>query len=284
MRGIARSPSPRPAALLLALPFLISAVLGIGVQIQPDIIQDGGPISITLSNVTDGYNLNTTLAAAFAPVPGVSWLNFTNWNYPFALDGGMVTVRGQNVNRITLIVRAGGVIKGAPPKPGTGDVTVELPMDFPPSLFHDFRIGYEVHNASAPLMFTLVQQGTKAGPEDAVLTPSIIGVKEGNLTVKILTNGTLQGSKEIRIRESVPLPTPTEGNTTVTPSPSPTPPRTTLPVTTPPTPVPSPSVSPPVAPSPLPLPSPEGPSPWIIVYIAVIIIVTILADYIILKD
>jgi hypothetical protein len=284
MRGIARSPSPRPAAVLLVLPFLISAVLGIGVQIQPDIIQDGGPISITLSNVTDGYNLDTTLVATFPVSKGSSWFNITNWNYPFNLEGGMVKVSGQNVNRLTLLVRVGSIIKGAPPKPGTGNITVELPMDFLPSVYYDFRIGYEVHNASAPHMITLVQQGTKAGPEDAVLTPSIIGVNEGNLTVKILTNGILQGSKEIRIQESVPLPTPIEGNTTITRSPVPTPPETPLPVTTHSTPVSSPSVSPPVAPSPLPLPSPEGLSPWIIVYAAVIIIVTVLADYILLKD
>jgi hypothetical protein len=284
MRGLARSPVTRPAAALLAIPFLISAVLGIGVQIQPDTIQEGSPISITLSNVTDGYHLNTTLTATFPPASRVSWLNFTNWYYPFALEGGLVTVTGQNVNRITLLVRVGSTLKGAPPKPGTGNITVELPMDLLPSLYHDFRIGYEVHDISAPLMFTLVQQGTKVGPEDAVLTPSIIGVGEGNLTVMILTNGTLEDRKEIRVLESAPLPTPTAEITTGTQSPTPTVSSTTPPVTTTPAPVPSPSVSPPVTPTPLPAPSPESSFPWIIIYVAVIIIVTIVADYFIMKD
>ncbi|MDD1668339.1 MAG: hypothetical protein LUO97_00915 [Methanomicrobiales archaeon] len=294
MRGIARSPSHRPAVLLLALPLLFSAVLAIGVQIQPDLIKDGGPISITLSNVTDGYTLNMTLVAAFAPLPGISWLNFTNWDYPFALNGGKVTVRGQNVERITLIVRSGSTIKSAPPTPGTGDITVELPIDIPESVYHDFRIGYEVHNTSAPLMIALVQQGRKTGSMDAILTPSIIGVKEGNLTVKILANGTLQGSKEIRILETLPLPTPTEGNATATQtpasSPSATPPPGTSPTTSPPprTSVPTPPASPPATTTPVSPPaspaSPEGGFPWIVVYVAFIIIVAILADYLILKD
>jgi len=284
MRGIARFPAPLPAAVLLALPLLISAVLGIGVQIQPDSIQEGSPISITLSNVTDGLYLNTTLTAAFPPAPGISWLNFTNWNYPFALRGGTVMVSGQNVNRITLLVRVGSMIKGAPPKPGTGNITVEIPMDILPSVYHDFRIGYEVHNASAPLIFTLVQQGAKAGPEDAVLTPSVIGVGDGNLTVKILTNGTLQASKEIRILKTAPLPTPAPGNTTVTLSPAPTPSPTTLPATPPPPPVRSPPPGPSVAPSPVPAPSPGSPSPWIIGFIATVIIIALVADYLLLKD
>ena len=272
------------AALVLAVPLILSAVLGVGVQIQPDTIQDGSPISIALSNVTDGYTLRTTLVATFPVSKGSSWFNITNWNYPFALEGGSVTVSGQNVNRITLLVRVGNIIQGAPPKPGTGNITVELPMDFLPSVYHDFRIGYEVHNASAPLVFTLVQQGTKVGPEDADLTPSVIGVEEGNLTVEILANGTLQGSKEIRIQNAVPPPPSTGVNTTAALSPTPTPSAETPPVTTRPVTVPSPSVSPPVTSSPLPPPSSESPFPWIIVFAAVIIIVAIFADYIIMKD
>jgi hypothetical protein len=286
MRGSARYPVERTLALLVALPFIISSVLGIGVQVQPDTIQEGGQISIALSNVTDGYTLNTTLTAAFPPASRTSWLNFTNWYYPFTLEGGGVTVSGQNVNRITLLVRVGSTLRGVPPKPGTGNITVELPMDLLPSLYHDFRIEYEVHNTSAPLVFTLVQQGTKVGPEDALLTPSITGIGEGNLAVMILTNGTLEGSKEIRIQESAPLPTPTAENTEVTLSPTPTSSPTPPPVTTTTAPVPSPSASPPVTPTPTPSPAPSSESPVLLIigFAAVIILIAIIADYFLLRD
>ena len=280
---MARCSAPRASAVLLAIPLIFSVVLGIGVVIQPDTIQDGSPISISLSNVTDGSILNVTLSAAFFPVPGTSWLNLTNWNYPFALDVGEVRVAARNVNQLTLLVRAGGTVRTSR-ETGAGTISTGIPMDFLPVMYHDFRIGYEVHNASAPLMFTLVQQGTKVGPDDVVLTPSIIGAGEGNLTVHILTNGTLQASKVIRILKTAPLPTPAPGNTTVTLSPIPTPSPTTLPATPPPPPVRSPPPGPSVAPSPVPAPSPGSPSPWIIGFIATVIIIALVADYLILKD
>ena len=80
MSGTARSPLPRLAAVLLALPLIFSAALGIGVLIQPDSIVEGGQISITLSNVTDGSVLNTTLVSSFPAASSTSWFNITNWN------------------------------------------------------------------------------------------------------------------------------------------------------------------------------------------------------------
>jgi hypothetical protein len=278
---MARYSAPGAFAVLLAIPLIITAVLGIGVVIQPDTIREGSPISISLSNVTDGYILNVTLSAAFTPAPGTSWLNLTNWNYPFALTAGHVTVAARNVNQLTLLVRAGGTVRTSR-ETGAGNISTGIPMDFLPLMYHDFRIGYEVHDAGAPLMFTLVQEGTKAGPVDAVITPSIIGAGEGNLTVTILTNGTLQASREIRILNTAPSPTPEAGNTTVAPSPTASP--TTLPATPTPPPVNSPPPSPPVTPSTVPAPSPGGPSPWIIGFIAVVIIITLIADYFLLKD
>jgi len=283
MRGIVRSPDQRALGLLVAIPLLISAVLGVGIQIQPDTIQEGSQISIALSNVTDGSTLNTITASTFPATSSTSWYNITNWRYSFSLQKGNITVVGGNVNRMTLLVRAGSVTNGAPPKPGMGDITISLPMDILTGVYYDYRILYEVHNASAPVTITLIHEGSKLGIDDSVSTPFIYGAGGGIMTVEILLNGTLAGDKEIRIQKELPLPTPTVGNTTVTLSPTSTRPATTLPVTTRPASVPSPSASPPVTPSPPP-PSPEALSPYIIVYAGVIFIIAILADYIIMKD
>lgn len=276
--------APRAAVLLLALPLLISGVLGISVLIEPDAIQDGGPISISLSNVSDGSLLNITLTAGFSPSRGNSWLNFTNWNYPFALQGGRVTVSGRNVERITLYVQAGNTLKSAPPKGGTGIVALEIPLDIQPVMYHDFRIGYEVHNETMPVVLTLIQQGTKAGAErDAVLTPSIVGVGDGNLTVEVFANQILQDEGEIRV-QIAPLPTPAPENTTATPTPVRTTTVTTPPAPTPARSTPSPSPSAPATTTPVPAPSPEGPFPWVVVFAAAIVVISLIADYFIMKD
>jgi hypothetical protein len=271
--------------VLLALPLLFPAVLGIGVQIQPDAMEDRNPISISLSNMTDGYSLNITLTATFIPAQNTSWLNFTDWNYPFTLDGGGVSVSGRNVNQLTLLIQAGNTLKTRR-ETGTGNITMGVPMDFPAVLYHDFRIGYEVHSPGAPLVLSLTQQGSKAGPEDAVITPTVLGIEEGNLTVEVLANDTLQAEKEIRILETAPLPTTTvEANATVSPSPAPTTsPPTTRPATTRSTPKPSPTPSPSVTPSPVPPATPGGISPWILGYITVIIVIALVADYLLLRD
>jgi hypothetical protein len=284
MRGIARFPAPRPAAVLFALPFLFSAVLGIGVQIQPDTIMEGGQISITLTNVTDGSPLNTTLVSTFPAGPSTSWFNVTNWRYPFTLQKGNVTVVGGNVNRITFLVRVGNSMKGAPPKPGTGDITVELPIDILTGVYYDYLVLYEVHNASAPVTITLIQQGSKLGTDDSVSTPSIHGAGGGNLTLEVLVNGTLGGSQLIRVGNPATTPATTPQITTGPQPPTPPPVSTTVLVTTHPA-TPNPPVqTPSVPPTPLPAPGPEGFPIWIIGYAALIIIITVLADYILLKD
>jgi hypothetical protein len=90
---------------------------------------------------------------------------------------------------------------------GTGAISLEIPMDLEPFTFHDFRIGYEVHNASTPLTFTLIQQGTKMGAEtDAVLTPSIIGAREGSLALVVMENSTLVNRTVIQIVKPAPPP------------------------------------------------------------------------------
>jgi hypothetical protein len=277
---------PGAFLLLLALPLLVPAVPGIGVQIQPDTTGDRSPISISLSNITDGYDLNITLTARFMAAQNTSWLNFTDWNYPFALGGGGVTVSGRNVNQLTLLVQTGTTLKTRR-ETGTGNITMGVPMDFPAVIYHDFRIGYEVHSPDIPLVLTLTQEGIKSGPADAVLTPTVLGVGEGNLTVEVLANDTLQAEKEIRILKEPP-PTPTvEGNATVSPSPSTATPSpattraTTRPATTRPAPAPSPSPSPGGTPSPA---TPDGISPWILGFITGIIVIALVSDYLLLRD
>jgi len=283
MRGITRSPHPRSAAVLLAIPFLISAVLGIGVQIQPDTIVDGNPFSLTLTNITDGYTLNTTLVSTFPPASSTSWFNVTNWRYDFSLQKGHITVIGGNVNRIRLLAQAGSTLRMAEDT-GAGNIIVGLPLDILTGVYYDYRILYEIHNSTAPIMITLIQQGNKVGTDDSVSTPSIYGAGGGNLSLVVLVNGTLEASQVVRVGNPATIP-PTTPPITQGPQP-PTPPPvsttvtgTTLPAT-PSHPVQTPSVSP----TPLATPGPEGLSPWIIGSAAVIIIVTILADYFIMKD
>jgi hypothetical protein len=283
MRGITRSPHPRSAAVLLAIPLIFSAVLGIGVQIQPDAIVEGSQISLTLFNVTDGCTLNTTLVSTFPPASSPSWLNVTNWRYDFSLQKGHITVVGGNVNRIRLLAQAGSTLRMAEDT-GTGDIIVGLPLDILTGVYYDYRILYEVHNSTAPITITLIQQGSKVGTDDSVSTPSIYGAGGGNLSLEVLVNDTLEGSQVVRVGNPATIPptTPpvTQGPQPPTPPPvSGTVPGATLPATPNP-PVQTPSVSP----TPLATPGPEGLSPWIIGSAAVIIIVTILADYFIMKD
>lgn len=283
MRGIARFPAPRPAAVLLALPFLFSAVLGIGVQIQPDTIMEGSQISITLSNITDGDALNTTLVSTFPAGPSTSWFNVTNWRYPFTLQKGNVTVVGENVNRIRLLVRVGSTLRTAE-NTGAGNIMVGIPMDILTGVYYDYRVLYEVHNSTAPIMITLIQQGSKVGTDDSVSTPSIYGAGGGNLTLKVLVNGTLGGSQLIRVGNPATTPATTPQMTTGPQPPTPPTVSTTVLVTTLPS-TPNPPVqTPSVPPTPLPTPGPGGFPVWIIGYAALIIIITVLADYFLLKD
>jgi len=295
----------RALIVLIALPLLITVVPGASVVIGPGAIADQGSLYLNLSDVTNGTVLNTTVTAVFAPVPGVTWLNLTNWNYSFALQEGRLGVSGQNVNRLVLFVRTGGAsLTGV--RTGTGNITVEIPADIQPFTSYDFRIGYEVHNAKAPLAFTLSQRGTKTGPvTEANLTPSVIGVGEGDLMVSVLANGTSVGSRVIPVLKAVPVPSPAPVNATTPPpenatttaleTPSPAQPTTsvsapptpaiTTPVPTPPATATTPAVTaaPPAAAAATPTEA-TGPSPFIIGFVVLIIFGAVVADYILLKD
>ncbi len=288
MRGIARSPVYRAAPVLFVLPLLFSAVLGIGVTIEPGTLAEGNPFSITLSGVTDGYTLNTTIAATFPPASSTSWFNLTNWRYSFGLQQGNLSVTGRNVNRIMLLVRSGNTYHMAE-QTGTGVITVGLPMDILPGVYYDYRVLYEVHTSGAPVGITLVQQGSKTGPDESVSTPVVFGMSEGNLTVEVRANGTFEGSRGIQVSNLPVLPTtPLE---TATGTQSPTPPAasvtvtgTTIPVTTN-LPVQTTLVqTPSVPPTTEPTPGPGGFSIWIIGFAAVLIVITIIADYFIMRD
>jgi hypothetical protein len=299
---------PTAALLLLVIPLLITAVPGMEVAVQPESIVDQDYITVSLINVTDGTLLNTSLTTTFRPVPGVTWLNTSNWNYPFALNRGRVAVSAGNANQIVFLVRAGGTYLMRRVT-GTGNITIEIPLDLQPLTSHDFNIGYEIHDPKAPLVFTLVQQGYKAGTEsNANLTPSLKGIGEGNITVAVLANGTLQGGGEIRVFGTAPPPpTPPQVNDTATPTPAPTSPETTpsgttpsettSPAPTPPEETPAGTTPPPATPRPpqvtpattppaaAPAPAGEsGPSPLIIAYAAIIVLIAVIADYILLKD
>ena len=286
MRGTAGSPGKLPLVLLLLLPVFVTAALAIGVQIQPGSIVDGNPISVTLSNVTDGYTLSTTLVSTFPATSHTNWLNITNWRYDFDLQKGNITVIGENVNRIRLVVRVGSTLRTAEDT-GAGNIIVGIPMDILTGVYYDYRILYQVHNASAPVTITLIQQGIKMGTDDSVSTPSIYGVGGGNIALEVRANGILEGGQGISVAlpgtmtaNTTPQITPGSQPPTQQPSVSTTVPGTTLPAT------PSPPVqtTPPVSPSPPPPPGPQSLSPFIIGYAGLIILITILADYFIMRD
>ena len=284
----------RAVSVLFVLPLLFAAVLGIGVLIQPVSVMDGNPISVSLTNITDGYSLGTTLTATFPPTTSTSWFNITNWKYSFALQSGNLTVTGKNVNRIMLLVRSGTTFHMAEDT-GTGVITVSLPTDILPGVYYDYRILYEVHNASAPVSISLTQQGSKTGPDDSVSIPVIYGANGGNLAVEVRANGTLEGSQGILVGSTPVLPsTPTQGTTVPAGSPPPTvsvtatgtmpPATTTPPVTTTPVQAPSIETTTTVPPATTPVPGPGGIAPFIIGFAVVVIILAILADYFIMRD
>ena len=282
----------RTLVLLLILPVLSSAVLGIGVLIQPDSIVDGNQVSFMLSSVPDGNGVNITLVSTFLPASPRSWYNVTNWKYDFSLQKGNVTASGANVNRIVLLVRAGGTLRIAE-NTGPGNARVEIPMDILPDAYTDFRVMYEVHNSSVPVTITIIQAGSKAGPEDSASTPYIYGVAGGNLDFEVLANGAPEGSHGIEVRSPGATPAITPQSTTVPPtsSPSPTPSptapvvSTTVPATSPPVTPNPPAVTTTVPPVPSPAPGTEGGALLLImVYAVFIIAVTLLADYFLLKD
>jgi hypothetical protein len=290
MRGIPGSPGKRALVLLLVLPVLASAVLGNGVLIQPDTIVDGNQFSFILTGIPDGNSINATLVATFPAASPTSWFNITNWKYDFSLQKGNIAVIGGNVNRIILLVRVGSTFRMAEDT-GAGNIRVEIPMDILSDVYHDYRIMYEVHNSSVPVSITIIQAGSKVGPEDSASTPFIAGAGGGNLYLEVLVNGALEGSQAIRVNHPSALPTNTPQITTVpqptsqTPSPSPptisvTVPGTTFPV------IPNPPAQTTlVPPTLLPTQGPEGgASPWIIGYASLVIVITILADYYLLKD
>ncbi|HTY53154.1 MAG TPA: hypothetical protein VMB35_08160 [Methanomicrobiales archaeon] len=297
MSGRARFPVSLTAAALLAFPLVVSAALGAGMQVQPAAIGDGSPISLSFANVTDGDVLAVTLAASFHAPSSPAWFNVTNWRYAFGIQGGNITVTGTNVNRVMLLSREGTTIRRAE-NTGTGNIQVMLPVEIQPGVYYDYRVLYEVHASGDPVSITIVQQGTKAGADDSSSTPSIFGVGEGNLTISSTDNGIPVGMAQVLVGSNLPVPVPenttatTPGvpETTGTPGASGTPPASLTPpavtATGPPTTVMV--TAAPAGQTPAPGPVDTQPPGWFFTMITgfalVIIVISVIADYLIMRD
>ena len=182
--------------------------------------------------------------------------------------------------------------------PWTPKAYLQLVTLYQPGVYYDYRVLYEVHASGDPVSITIVQQGTKAGPDDSSSTPSISGVGEGNLTVSATDNGIPVGMAQVLVSANLPVPVPDNTTATTpgvpettgapgasgTPPTSPTPPAMTS--TQPPTTAMVTTAPAGVTPSPVPVDT--QPPDWFFTMITgfalVIIVISVIADYLIMRD
>lgn len=211
----------RLLAVILGLIAVVAPIAAATVTIAPDTIQEGTPVTVSVKNLQDN---STFMIRVEASVPldgdGKYSLSTNNLQIPFALNGGKIDIRAENVKTANFSARMGGRAVTIFGDATDGIVTINQPGDIPQGLITYITLEGSGASGSEAVTTAMDLSGKKVGPTDADVTFTVNGFGSGSVNVKVYVDGSLVAT--------VPASTPTTttvpggsssgGETTTTPA------------------------------------------------------------------
>jgi hypothetical protein len=211
----------RLLAVILGLIAVVAPIAAATVTIAPDTIQEGTPVTVSVKNLQDN---STFMIRVEASVPldgdGKYSLSTNNLQIPFALNGGKIDIRAENVKTANFSARMGGRAVTIFGDAENGIVTINQPGDIPQGLITYITLEGSGADGAGAVTSSMDLSGKKVGATDADVTFTVNGFGSGSVNVKVYVDGSLVAT--------VPASTPTTttvpggsssgGETTTTPA------------------------------------------------------------------
>jgi len=211
----------RLLAVILGLIAVVAPIAAATVTIAPDTIQEGTPITVSVKGLPDE---STFMIRVEASIPldssGKYSLSTNNLQMPFALTGGQIDIRAENVKTANFSARMGGRAVTIFGDAENGIVTINQPGDIPQGLITYITLEGSGADGAGAVTSSMDLSGKKVGATDADVTFTVNGFGSGNVNVKVYVDGSLVAT--------VPASTPTTttvpggpssgGETTTTPA------------------------------------------------------------------
>jgi len=210
------------SALLLILVILITTVSAVTITANPDVVQKGGTVTLTITDLPDGASFSLDISGKFAVTPGEKFtFQTSNFNMPFALNNGIVSATTQGTKSTTFAVKKGDAIaQVGNVADENGYFTISQDYEITSGVYDYLTLGGRARDDTSTLSSTMNLLGTKNGPVNSAISFTIDGIDDGEVYLTVLVNGeqpSPDGFKKIIVGNGIATPTPT-ATATATPT------------------------------------------------------------------
>lgn len=182
----------RLLAVVLGLIAVIAPIAAATVTISPDTIQENTPITVSVKDLPDG---STFMIRVEASIPldssGKYSLSTNNLQMPFALSGGQIDIRAENVGTANFSARMGGRAVTIFGDAENGVVTINQPGDIPQGLITYITLEGTGAGGAGAVTTAMDLSGRKTGATSADVTFTVNGFGSGSVNVKAYVDGSL---------------------------------------------------------------------------------------------
>lgn len=172
-------------ALLMAAP-----VCGTTITLEPDQIESGETVSISISDLPDGAVFTLDMQARLQVTPGATF-SFETGNFvmPFTLEDGELAASMENTEQNILnakkgdteVKKIGSSIDGYYSTSEAGTISA--------GTYEFIRVGGSASPDATEVIATLSLSGTKNGPDDSVISFDAIGTSAGSVDISVHVDG-----------------------------------------------------------------------------------------------
>lgn len=185
---------------------LISGAGAVSVTASPDTIQEGGTVTISLSDIPDGASFSLKIDAAFAVSPDSEFaFRAEEFVMPISLKNSTVLATTEQTQKMTFSGKTpgGSTITRGKLADEDGRCSISEGIDIGAGTYDHLSLGGTAGEKSAEVRASMSLDGEKQGPKDSEITFQVAGITDGVVTIIALVNGHEELSKEITIGKGI---------------------------------------------------------------------------------
>jgi hypothetical protein len=188
-----------------------NSTIGASVSLTPDTVTEGENLTLAITNLVNGSLVNLTISSTdLHPTSSLLTYQLDNFDMPFALNNGTLTVNGTNLIWVNLSITKGSTITVERYENpfGSGNVSVSESRDIESGLYTSIHLSGSIRDSDSPCSISLSFNGTKDGDDNTTRNFTVQGASSGNISFLMRVNSTVPLNKTIQVTETHPDITP----------------------------------------------------------------------------
>jgi hypothetical protein len=183
--------SIRIHTLVLIFTLLMAApVCGTTITLEPDQIESGETVSISIFDLPDGAVFTLDMQARLQVTPGATF-SFETGNFvmPFTLEDGELAASLENTEQNILNAKKGDTEVKKIGRSVDGQYSTSEAGTISAGTYEFIRVGGIASPDATEVIATLSLSGTKSGPDDSVISFDAIGTSAGSVEISVHVDG-----------------------------------------------------------------------------------------------